>query len=493
MQGCTPVTDTLRRRALAGLGWSYGSTAARIAIQFAAGVVLARLLGPSPFGIAAAAWALVGAGSQFVDCGFGSALIQRETISPAEIRFAFTMQLTAGAILTAITALAASPLAALAGNPAIAPAIRLLSAALLIQAVSQTPNCLLRRSLDFKTQQLAQLAGAALGQGLIAIPMAAAGFGAASLIAGQLAQLAIVAVIVHAKVRQPIAPLFRPPGPALLEFGSKAMAANLVNWTIAGLDSLALSRFFGLVPAGLYNRAQTLAVAPAASFVQVIQSVLFPAYSRGAANPDSVRRAYHASLGIVTAVVAPAAAVIAVASKTFATGIFGHAWASAADFLTPLALVMPLSAIMGMSGPLLWARGKVGSELGVQAITLICLTALLALAVRSDAPAIAWAVLASSLIRALGMLWRTLPAAGSTWADCARVLAGPALLAVISAAAAVAADNLLAPATATHRLLAIAATTGPLIAACGPFLLPREARELIRTALPARLAWGQTS
>ena len=481
----------IRQRALHGLGWSYASMAARISIQFASGVALARLLGPSPFGAVAAAWALVGAGSQFVDCGFASALIQREMISGAEIRFAFTMQLAMGATLSAALAAGAGPLAEAAGNPAFAPIIRMLSIALLLQAIIQTPNSLLRRSLDFKTPQMAQLAGTAAGQVFVAIPMAAAGFEASSLIAGQLTQLVVVAIIVHAKVRQPLALLFRPPGSALIEFGAKAVAANLLNWTIGGLDSLLLSRFFGLVPAGLYNRAQMLAVTPAANFVQVIQSVLFPAYSRAGSNPDSLRRAYHASLGLVATVLVPASVVLAVVSKTAAVAIFGHAWSESAEFLTPLALAMPFTAIMALNGPLLWARGRVGSELAIQSITLLCLAALLGVASRGQASGVAWAVFVASLIRCLGMLWQGLAAAGSSWTECVQIFAGPALLGLIAAAAALATENLLAPSAASHRLIAVAAITIPLTAGCSLFLLPAEAKALIRNGLPAEFAWGQ--
>ena len=270
------MSEGLSRGALGALGWSYAATAVRIAVQAAGGVVLARLMGPRPFGLVAAAWVLVGVASQFVDCGFGSALVQRREVNERAVRFAFTMQALVGLTLSAALAGSAGWLARLLGEPESGPVIAWLALALLPQALGQTSASLLRRELDFRSLQLAQLAATLVGFGAVAVPMAALGFGVMSLVAGQMAQSVLSAGLFYAKVRHPLTPLLTAGGEGMVPFGLRVTATNLTNWAIAGLDTLALTRCFGPQSSGWYNRAQVLTTVPAGQAVQLLQAVLFP-------------------------------------------------------------------------------------------------------------------------------------------------------------------------------------------------------------------------
>jgi O-antigen/teichoic acid export membrane protein len=389
----------------AAIGWSYAGTILRIGVQFGAGIVLARLLGPYAFGLVATSWALVGAGSQFMDLGFSAALIQRRDVTPDDIRFVFTVQVGLGLILAASFALLSSPLAALLGDPALAPVIRLLSTALVAQALGQTALALLKRRLDFKTAQLAQLAGVVIGYLFVAVPLALfTSYAVLSLALGQLAQIAVTAAIAYSRVRHAVRPRFTPTE-GLAGFGLKATATNLVNWTIASLDSLAMSRTFGMGDTGTFNRAQNLALAPAGNLVQVLQSVLFPAYSRHAGDAAATRRAYLTSLSAAAAILLPAAAVMAMAPEAIVIALYGPQWISAAALLVPLAVAMPLHAAMALSGPLLWARDRVEMELRIQCAALVFFVVALAIATRFSPLAIAWCVPAVYAVRAVPMVW----------------------------------------------------------------------------------------
>jgi O-antigen/teichoic acid export membrane protein len=60
---------------LTALKWNYASVGGKIVIQLVVGVVLARLLGPGPFGVYTAVLLVGGTGGLLVERGFDAALV----------------------------------------------------------------------------------------------------------------------------------------------------------------------------------------------------------------------------------------------------------------------------------------------------------------------------------------------------------------------------------------------------------------------------------
>src|ERR1017187_27286 len=99
------MPEHLTTRAFSALRWGYAGSVTRALAGFTSGIVLARLLGPKPFGQVAAATLVFGLANQLSDGGFSSALVQSPEIDETDVRFAFTCQLAIGAALATICAL----------------------------------------------------------------------------------------------------------------------------------------------------------------------------------------------------------------------------------------------------------------------------------------------------------------------------------------------------------------------------------------------------
>src|ERR1035437_888809 len=94
------VSQPQTARAFSALRWGYVGFLTRALASFGSGIVLARLLGPKPFGQVAAAMLVFGIANQLADGGFSSALVQAPDLAEEDVRFAFTIQLAIGASLT---------------------------------------------------------------------------------------------------------------------------------------------------------------------------------------------------------------------------------------------------------------------------------------------------------------------------------------------------------------------------------------------------------
>lgn len=421
--------SSLADSALTALAWSYTGRIVQTAAQFTIGVVLARMLGPEPFGLIAMAWLLIGLANQVADLGLSAALVQRASVSRDEIRYAFTMQCLIGIVLTLAVGGSAGFLALTFRSPALTPVARWLSLTFFIQSFGQTATSLLKRDLDFKSLQVAQVASYLGAYFVIGIPIAAAGGGVWSLVAAQLTQSLLYTCIVCLRRPYSLAPLVRPRPAGLLGFGSKVTGVNLLNWAILSLDTAVLARFFGVTVLGLYNRSFNLLSGPANNALSTLQSVLFPAYSKRQENAPSLKRVYLTSFAAVATVILPCCVIVAVLHRTTIVGLYGERWLEAAPLLVPLSLAMSLHALMGLSGPLLWARGRVEIELRVSAMVAILYIPVLVLASRVSFYAVAWGVLLVYAIRFVMITGKVLDQIGGSWVELVRAGRGAFALA----------------------------------------------------------------
>src|SRR5260370_23341614 len=84
------VESRLMDQSLTALKWNYVGVGVKVLAQFLIGIVLARVLGPQPFGVYSVVLLLIGVGSIVVERGLGSALIQADDATEELIGLAFT-------------------------------------------------------------------------------------------------------------------------------------------------------------------------------------------------------------------------------------------------------------------------------------------------------------------------------------------------------------------------------------------------------------------
>jgi O-antigen/teichoic acid export membrane protein len=426
------MSEKLTKTALSALRWNYLGFLMRSACSVIIGILLARLLGPKPFGQVAAASLVWGLANQVADAGFSSALVQAPELTQRQIRFAFTSQVLMGAAMM-IAAIIAAPYLGLAfHDTAIQTVLRAMAPLFLLQSFAQTSTGLLKRNLTFQAVQKAQVSSYLFGYLVIGLPAAYLGAGVWSLVSAQLGQAFCYAVQVYASVRHSIVPCLDRAGVRLLCFGSKVTIANIVNWSISNLDNAFVGHAFGSTSLGLYSRAFTLASTPAEGIVGACQVVLFASCSRAGDQAARIRRAYLAVVAAIAMITLPLFWSMAVCVPAVVVGLYGAKWTEATPLFRPLALAMPLHALMALSGPILAATDHVEREVRTQALSLVFAVVAFAISARYSLAAVAWAVVVAYAFRYWAATVPTLRLLAIGWRDLARVLAGPITAAVVT-------------------------------------------------------------
>ena len=348
---------SLTQSAVKGFGWNLSGSVVRHGAGFLINIILARLLGPEPFGIVALATIVISIGNLIVDSGLNASLVQKKELARSDIKYVFTIQMVLGISIYLLIVLFAPLIARLFGETEINPVLRVLSLMIVLQAASQTSMGLLKRKLMFKRIQQAVLVSYLIGYLLLGLPLAFAGKGVWSLVIAQLMQSFVYLIILYWSEKHPIAFSFRDEN-KVTRFGINILGANIANWIIASLDSALLGKWFGLEVLGLYNRSMNLAFTPVNIVVTASQSVIFSASSRAQESISKVKSAYLGIFSIFMIILFPFSITLSLIARPIIEVIYGSDWINAVPFLQVLALALPFSALKAIGGPTMAGLGR---------------------------------------------------------------------------------------------------------------------------------------
>lgn len=370
MGGGGPVTDTRDRTSYSfdavvdadGVARASRHTLlAQAATQFsrlAVSVVLARLLTPSDFGVVAAAMVVSVVVWQLTDLGTSAVIIQRDAIDDALVSSLFHFNVVLGAALSAATVVAAGELAGAMGQPAAAPAIRVLALVSLVGALGNMHYALLRRKMEFGRLAWINIANAVVS-GVIGIGLALAGAGIWALVVGTIAGTAVaVAGQWRFVAWRPTATFDVHRLREVARFSIECFGSSTLATTFMQLDKVIISRMLGGAPLGVYTVAQRTVTSPVNTISEAVSNVSFSAFAREQKRADVLRSGVTRAVGVVALVVLPSMVGLAVLADTAVAVVYGPRWVDAVPVVQVLALVAAVQALARVTDAVMLAMGR---------------------------------------------------------------------------------------------------------------------------------------
>jgi PST family polysaccharide transporter len=376
-------------RAARNVLWVLLATMAGRLLSLAALAALARLLAPADFGLLAFALVYVTYAETVGDLGAGMALIYWPGRREDAAQVAFALNVGMGLAWFALTLAAAPAVAGFFGNPAGADVLRALAWCFPLKALGNTHDALCQKDVRFKARALPEL-GLAAAKGLVAVILAAAGFGVWSLVWGQLAGTALWTALLWRVV--PWRPGRRWPqgllGP-MLAYGRGMVAVNVLAAVVHHADLVVVGRMLGATALGLYHVAYKVPEMTITVMMWAVSRVLFPAMSRARAEGRSPVDTYLAALRYSALLTVPAAVALALLAEPLVDMLFGTRWTGAAPILSALAAYAGLRSLGTQAGDVLKAAGRPGMLAGLGLARALVLVPALVLAARSGPVAVA--------------------------------------------------------------------------------------------------------
>lgn len=289
-------------------------------------LILARLLGPSAYGLIGMVAIFTGFGSMFVDLGLASGLVQRKDLEAEHTSSVFWANILMGSILT-ISMISVAPLVArFYSEPALILIARVSSVAFVLGALGTVQNALLSRDMRFGALAKIDMISTALS-GLLGISMALNGNGVWSLVAQSLSATFVRTLGLWGISQWRPKLLFTVK--ALREFAGfsgNLLGFNAFNYWVRNADNLLIGRFIGSQALGLYSRAYQLMVLPVYQISAVAGAVMFPVLSSVQHDLARVRSIYLRSIGSIHLVTAPIYVGLFVIADTFVGAVLGERW-----------------------------------------------------------------------------------------------------------------------------------------------------------------------
>ncbi len=336
--------------------WAYVLTGAQRGIAMLLTFVLAIVLGPKDFGIAAMAMAYIIFIEMLVAQGMGAAIIQRKDLSSEQLDSIFWLIGAARVVLIAVSIALSQWWASVNGLPTLAPVIIVLSLSIPIKGLTVVQHALLQRKMDFRNLALLS-GGSAIVGGAIGVVMALNGYGIWSLVAQHLVGSALATAIMW-KVSD-WRPRFRFSWRRVREmfgFSGGVFLSHLGVYTAGQSDAILMGLFFGPIAVGLYRLGERMIDILLEITTRSIQIVALPHFSSLQDDPQRLRAAVASCLRLSATLTIPAMAILALSSDELMS-MLGRQWEPASAVLKIVVFMGMAKALTVFSGPLLLAKG----------------------------------------------------------------------------------------------------------------------------------------
>jgi teichuronic acid exporter len=249
-------------------------------VSFVVGIVLARLLEPSDYGLVALVSTFIALVSIFINAGTGSALIQKKEVSQLDLSTVFFYNLTIGIFAFFILFLFAPSIALYFAEPRLQNIIRILAVGPLISSLSIVQESMMQRHVALKERTMAQLTGQLIA-GAIGIGMAFSGMGVWALVASGLLSQGISTLLYWIQGRWTPSLIFSNASfKEIWEYSSKVLFGNVLGSVLQKIDIIIISKFVSPATIGFFHKGKTLGMLPALQLGNIVTKSYFPILSR---------------------------------------------------------------------------------------------------------------------------------------------------------------------------------------------------------------------
>ncbi|PJE99924.1 lipopolysaccharide biosynthesis protein [Prevotella intermedia] len=340
--------SSLKQKAITGVKWTFLDQAGSLGISFVVGIVLARLLQPSEYGLLGMVTVFTAIATVFTDSGFGQAMVRKKDLTEEDKLTAFWFSCGMGILVYIALFISAPWVSVFYKEPQLTDILRITSIPILFSGLLTIPNMIFTRELNFKVTTKISFSRAILS-GVIGIYMAIMGYGVWALIVQGLVSYAIGVIMFNYYCRWKIKFIFKKKSfHYLWGFGSKMLASNLINTAYSNLYQIIIGKFYSSTDLGQYQRGQSYSGLFSNTLTQVVQRVSFPTLSKMQDDTERLKYGYRKIIKMSMLVSCLGSMALAAMAKPLIVILIGEKWLPAAEYLQIIclgALLYPVHAI----------------------------------------------------------------------------------------------------------------------------------------------------
>lgn len=273
------MAESLKKKTVKGLIWNSVDNFAAIGIQFIIGIILARLLSPSEYGIIGLITVFLAISEAFITAGFGSALIRKKDRTEIDNATVFFFSVATSIFFYILFYFSAPLIARFYNQPILVPITRVIAVTLIFGAFCIVPNAIFATRIDFKTTAKISVSAGIAG-GILGVTLAYFGYGVWALVFQMISNQLMRTILLYVFSKwRPSERFSKKSFKELFSFGSKLMFSGILNAIYNNLYTIVIGKLFPPSTLGLYTRASAFARLPSSNLTNVLQRVTYPVLS----------------------------------------------------------------------------------------------------------------------------------------------------------------------------------------------------------------------
>ena len=367
------------------------------AMQFAFGIVLARLLTPADFGMIITIQVFTGFVGMVASGGMGQSLIRAKEASGDDFNAVFTLQILLGIAICSAFFVSAPLLVAYLHNPLYADLLRVSALSFLLRPFTLIQVSWLTRNMDFKKRALIDVAAGAAA-GVLSVAMALAGMGVWSLVISGLVGGLITNVSYYCVTSLRLRLNFdtntvrRHAG-----YGFKITANDFLGYIKYQSINLILAKMAGPAFLGIFNKAESLSRMPNRLLTAPTCQTVFRAMSMVQDDLDRTKYMFFRTITLLLVYITPMSVALWWVAEPFIGVVYGDKWLPAAEPLRILLLAGVLRAIGTPCGVVLAAQNRLMQEIVGQVLEVIFIVTVCLIGLKWGLTGVAWALLINTV------------------------------------------------------------------------------------------------
>lgn len=389
---------SIKNKTISGLKWSFADSFVIQLIQFFIGLVLARLLSPTEYGIIGMSMVFIAISETFVHSGLGSALIRKQNCSEADYNTMFYTNIGLGVVTFSILFFAAGAISRFYSNPELFLLVRIMAINLIINSFGLVETAILTKRIDFKRQTKISLISS-LSSGAIGIGLAFMGFGYWSLAIKTLCQNTFRVALLH---------LYSDWKPKLMYsidsfkdlfgFGVKLLGAGLINTVYKNIYKLVIGKYFSAAELGYYSRAEQFKNLASTNLEMTTQRVTYPVLASMVGDDARLKAGYKKLIKLSFYITSTLMLLMIVNAREIILILIGNQWAPAIPYLKIICISGALYPLHALNLNMLNAKGRSDLFLKLEIIKKILVIPVIIMGIHYGMIIMLWGMVLNSFI-----------------------------------------------------------------------------------------------
>lgn len=347
-----------KRKITNGFAWTAIERFAVMATQFVLGILLARLIPPTEYGILGILMVFISVSEVFVDSGFGNAIIYFNNLEKKDLSTAFTFNVGVGFFFYVLLFLLSPLIENFFALSNLSLYIKVSALALVLNSIIVVPTAIIKVKLNFKSIAVANITATVIS-GIVGFTMAYMGAGIWALIAQLLSrstmQVLILTILCH---WLPSIYISKQSFLKLYRYGINLFGASCITRILDEGTQFFIGKVLTPFNLGIYTRGNQFASLPGTVLGAVINTVIFPSLSSLKDDVERFDRVYRKAIVMQAVLTTPIFLFLAMCSEPLIKILITEKWIAAVPIMQILCVGRVLSPVSNITEQMLNANGR---------------------------------------------------------------------------------------------------------------------------------------